>query len=203
MSMSTGLPTNGSGILVSVIKRTIALSDGSSIASSAARKLTFRERQRFTRRTSYHATAAEHVDPSSQKSLESFERRISPWSVPFRPLSRDEVPVATLSHGLNRVLFNPGVHFVRDPRSGVYNFPRTLESVPPVADFQFDKLPQYITSSKDERLMQLAKQEDKMFVGSTSSTVAMLCQIYFWMSKGKPVNLSMLSAQWQQEVSWL
>lgn len=51
--------------------------------------------------------------------------------------------------------------------------------------------------------MKLAQQEDKTFVGSTSSTVAMLCQIYFWMSKGKPVDLSMLSAHWQQEVSGL
>jgi dihydropteroate synthase len=76
------------------------------------------------------------------------------------------------------VLFNPGVHFLRDPRSGVYNFPRrALENIPPVEEFELGKMPAYVTSSKDEVLGALAKREGKQFVGSTSSTVAMLCQV--------------------------
>ncbi|ORY91556.1 mitochondrial protein Pet127-domain-containing protein [Leucosporidium creatinivorum] len=131
--------------------------------------------------------------------LSSYPHHLTSTSTPFTPLPRDPtVPIATLSHGLTRVLFNPGVHFVRDPRSGVYNFPRrALENIPPVEEFELGKMPAYITSSKDEVLSQLAKSERKQFVGSTSSTVAMLCQIYFWLSKGKPVNLDMLSASWQ------
>ena len=87
-------------------------------------------------------------------------------------------PIATLAHGLERVLFNPGVHFLRDPRSGVYNFsPSTLENVPRLDSFDFSKLPEYITSSRDEQLMALATSHDKTFVGSTSTTVGMLCQV--------------------------
>lgn len=85
--------------------------------------------------------------------------------------------MAKLAHNLDRVLFNPGVHFLRDPRSGVYNFPRFLEAVPPLDDFAFDKLPQYVTSSKDEFLKTLTRREKKTFAGSTSSVVAMLCQV--------------------------
>ncbi|KAK4703869.1 hypothetical protein P7C70_g2349, partial [Phenoliferia sp. Uapishka_3] len=120
---------------------------------------------------------------------------------PLAPLSPSP-PIATLAHGLDRVLFNPGVHFLRDPRTGVYNFPPdTLENVPKIGQFDFAKLPEYITSSRDTQLMELAENAGKKFVGSTSSMVGMLCQIYFWLSSFKPVNLSMLSAEWQNQRS--
>lgn len=97
--------------------------------------------------------------------------------IPLTP-SYPRPPIATLAHGLDRVLFNPGVHFLRDPRSGVYNFPpTTLESVPRLEDFEFEKLPAYITSSKDEALLALAVKEGKTWVGSTSTSVGMLCQV--------------------------
>lgn len=86
-------------------------------------------------------------------------------------------PIATLAHGLDRVLFNPGVHFLRDPRSGVYNFSPTLENVPKLDNFEFSKLPAYVTASKDAPLMELAADAGKKFVGSTSTTVGMLCQV--------------------------
>ncbi|GAA5863188.1 hypothetical protein JCM1840_002506 [Sporobolomyces johnsonii] len=136
--------------------------------------------------------------------LSSYQHVLSPASVPFEPTPSPlgHVPIATLSHSLSRALFNPGVHFLRDPRSGVYNFPPdTLEHVPKVSEFDFAKLPQYITSSKDEVLQGLAEQEGRMFVGSTSSVVGMLCQIYFWLNKGKEVNLSMMSESYQQKDS--
>ncbi|KAM0788882.1 hypothetical protein ACM66B_002966 [Microbotryomycetes sp. NB124-2] len=129
--------------------------------------------------------------------LHFWDHAVSSDSVTFESLHKTDVPVAKLSHGLTRVLFNPGVHFLRDPRSGVYNFPRQLEDLPPIDQFEFDKLPQYMTSSKDPLLVDLAKEAHKPFVGSTSSVVAMLCQIYFWISKGRRVNLNMLSATWQ------
>ncbi|BGP31305.1 hypothetical protein JCM10296v2_003069 [Rhodotorula toruloides] len=128
--------------------------------------------------------------------ISTYKHVLTPGNISFDsiPPPSGPVPIATLAHSLDRVLFNPGVHFLQDPRSGVYNFARdTLENVPPIDKFDFSKLPQYITSSKDEALQALAKAEDRKFVGSTSSTTGMLCQIYFWLSKFKPVNLSMLS----------
>lgn len=86
-------------------------------------------------------------------------------------------PIATLAHNLDRVLFNPGVHWVRDPRSGVYNFDHQIEIIPPVESFQFEKLSRYIRSSEDEILAGIAKREGKKFVSSTSSTTGMMCQV--------------------------
>lgn len=110
--------------------------------------------------------------------ISTYPSRLSATSVSFTPVPpRDSVPVATLAHGLDRVLFNPGVHWVRDPRSRVYNFPRSLETLPTVDEFDFTKLPPYITSSQDEQLKGLAVEWDKTFVSSTSSTTGMLCQV--------------------------
>ncbi|GAA5987092.1 hypothetical protein JCM10908_001022 [Rhodotorula pacifica] len=141
----------------------------------------------------------ERVDPPPPRELSSYQHILSPASTAFTPFpSPYQVPVATLAHSLDRVLFNPGVHFLRDPRTGVYNFTRdTLENVPKISEFDFAKLPQYVTSSKDETLKEIAASQGKTFSGSTSSTVGMLCQIYFWLSKGKQVHLDMLSRGWQ------
>lgn len=173
-----------------------------------------------------HDTPASREDPPL-RDLSSYQHVLSPASTQFvaHPAPYD-VPVARLAHSLDRVLFNPGVHFLRDPRTGVYNFMRaTLEHVPKIEEFMFDKLPQYVTSSRDETLKEIAKSQERRFVGSTSSTVGMLCQvrfagaiapslspsadpradsacwqIYFWLSKGKKVNLDMLSSGWQSMV---
>ncbi|GAA5914716.1 hypothetical protein JCM6882_002721 [Rhodosporidiobolus microsporus] len=134
------------------------------------------------------------------RDLSSYPHVLSPSSTPFtpQPPPLGPVPIATLAHSLPRALYNPGVHFLRDPRTGVYNFdPETLENVPKVEEFEFGKLPQYVTSSRDEVLMGIAEKEGRTFIGSTSSTVGMLCQIYFWLSKGKLLNTDMLSADFR------
>ncbi|GAA5892331.1 uncharacterized protein JCM6883_007321 [Sporobolomyces salmoneus] len=136
------------------------------------------------------------------RELSSYPNIVSPSSVPFAPTPSPlpPVPVAQLSHSLERALFNPGVHFLQDPRSGVYNFPpEILENVPKLDEFEFSKLPKYVTSSKDEVLQQIAKREGKLFSGSTSSTVGMLCQVYFWLSKGTGISTSMLSDEWAEK----
>ena len=45
---------------------------------------------------------------------------------------------------------SPGVHWLQDPRSRVYNFPPYLENIPKVTDFDFDRLTGFIKSSRDE-----------------------------------------------------
>lgn len=44
---------------------------------------------------------------------------------------------------------SPGVHWVRDPHSGVYNFDPYIQTVPEVRDFDFDRLYPYTRSSRD------------------------------------------------------
>ncbi|GAA5970724.1 hypothetical protein JCM11641_007413 [Rhodosporidiobolus odoratus] len=183
-----------------------ALETGPSISHTSPREATYPARPPHlpTRHQNHPALRPSPPEPAFTeplRELSSYSHVLSASTTPFAPVPPPfTAPIATLSHSLERVLFNPGVHFLRDPRTGVYNFdPETLENVPKVEEFEFDKLPQYVTSSKDEVLKGLAESEGKMFVGSTSSTVGMLCQIYFWLSSGKEVNTSMLSAVWQEQ----
>ena len=78
-------------------------------------------------------------------------------------------PIATLAHKLDRVLFksvdpipycvplshstlSPGVHWLQEPRSGVYNFTPWLQNIPDVNEFAFERLPPFVKSSRDEVL---------------------------------------------------
>ncbi|KAJ7601014.1 mitochondrial protein Pet127-domain-containing protein [Mycena floridula] len=111
----------------------------------------------------------------------------------------DHKPVATLAHGLDRVLFNPGVHWLRDPRSRVYNFPHELETIPEVTDFAFERLEGFVKSSRDEDLWELIRSENCRFGGSTSSLTGILSHIYFLLSGNKPVDISTLSSVYKKE----
>ncbi|KAF8809570.1 Pet127-domain-containing protein [Phlegmacium glaucopus] len=111
----------------------------------------------------------------------------------------EHLPVATLAHGLERVLFNPGVHWLRDPRSGIYNFSPWLEKIPKVNDFAFERLTGFVKSSRDEELRVLAKQENKKFAGSTSSLSGMLSHVYFLLSEHKEVDFSVLSQHFKNQ----
>ncbi|KAJ7784643.1 mitochondrial protein Pet127-domain-containing protein [Mycena metata] len=115
------------------------------------------------------------------------------------PPTSQHHPIATLEHGLERVLFNPGVHWLQDPRSRVYNFPPHLENIPKVTEFAFERLPGFIKSSRDKDLRTLATRENRKFAGSTSSLTGMLGHCYFLLSEHKPVDTSSLSQHFQGE----
>jgi hypothetical protein len=109
------------------------------------------------------------------------------------PIEKPQPPVPNLAYGLERVLFNPGVYHLRDPRSRVFNFDPYLESIMPVADFDFNALKEYITSSRDETLLSAAAAEHKKYTGSTSSMTSALAHFHFLLSQWRPVNTSNLS----------
>jgi hypothetical protein len=109
------------------------------------------------------------------------------------PLEKPQPPVPNLAYGLERVLFNPGVYQLRDPRSRVFNFDPYLESIMPVAEFDFNALKEYITSSRDETLISTAAAERKKYSGSTSSMTSALAHFHFLLSQWRPVNISNLS----------
>lgn len=108
-------------------------------------------------------------------------------------------PIARLAHGLDRVLFNPGVHWMRDPRSHVYNFSPALEHLPKVTDFAFDRIEGFVKSSRDDELRSLAQREKKPFAGSTSSLTGMLSHVYFLISQDREVDISPLSRAFKDE----
>ncbi|KAF2750254.1 Pet127-domain-containing protein [Sporormia fimetaria CBS 119925] len=118
---------------------------------------------------------------------------LSPDDLTFEPIDHEIPPVPRLSYGLDRVLFNPGVYRLQDPRSRVYNFDPYLEKIMPVAEFDFDALTEYKTSSKDTTLLDMTRRLNTKFTGSTSSMSSVLQHFHFLLSNFRPLNHSMLS----------
>ncbi|KAL4926479.1 Pet127 family protein [Aspergillus undulatus] len=102
-------------------------------------------------------------------------------------------PVPELSYGLDRVLFNPGVYHLQDPRSRVFNFDPYLGTIMPVTEFDFASLKDYITSSKDTTLRDIAAKHRKKYVGSSSSMTGVLSHFHYLLSQWRPINVQNLS----------
>ncbi|KAL9010429.1 MAG: hypothetical protein Q9173_004635 [Seirophora scorigena] len=108
-------------------------------------------------------------------------------------------PVPRLSYGLERVLFNPGVYHLQDPRSRVYNFDPYLQTIMPAKEFDFNALKEYITSSRDVALQDLAGSYQKRYVGSSSSMTGVLAHFHFLLSQWRPINTKMLSREFPEQ----
>lgn len=109
------------------------------------------------------------------------------------PLHVPQSPVPPLSYGLDRVLFNPGVYRLRDPRSRVYNFDPYLEKVVPAAEFDFAALKGYKVASTDPTLSNIAAENGLKYFTSTSSLTSVLMTFHFLISQWRPIDISMLS----------
>jgi hypothetical protein len=118
---------------------------------------------------------------------------LEPADLTFEPIDVEIPPVPMLSYGLDRVLFNPGVYRLQDPRSRIFNFDPYLEKIMPVNEFDFDALSEYKTSSKDEALLNLTKQLGTKFTGSTSSMSGVLQHFHFLLSNFRDLTHTMLS----------
>ncbi|KAL2207720.1 Pet127-domain-containing protein, partial [Sarocladium strictum] len=119
---------------------------------------------------------------------------IIPYNIENKPVETDaELDVPRLQHNLDRVLFNPGVHVMRDPRSRVYNFDPEIAKIMPASEFDYNALGEYITSSKDEKLRQLCVKYKKKYCGSTSSLSAILSHFHYLISAWRKPNFGHLS----------
>ncbi|KAF3035960.1 hypothetical protein E8E12_006888 [Didymella heteroderae] len=118
---------------------------------------------------------------------------VSPEDFDFEPVDVNMPAVPMLAYGLDRVLFNPGVYRLQDPRTGVYNFDPYLEKIMPVDEFDFDALTEYKTSSKDEDLLAITRKLGVRYTGSTSSMSSVLQHFHFLLSAHRTLNHSMLS----------
>ncbi|KAK6457608.1 uncharacterized protein RJT20DRAFT_24942 [Scheffersomyces xylosifermentans] len=98
--------------------------------------------------------------------------------------------IPTLAHDLDRVLFSPGVHFLQDPRTRIYNFPPVLKRIIKYEDFNFAAVGAFQRVSKDNTLLNVCKENDKQFYSSTSSMTSTLMQFYFLLN-----NFSLDSAK--------
>ncbi|KAJ4991695.1 hypothetical protein SVAN01_02810 [Stagonosporopsis vannaccii] len=120
-------------------------------------------------------------------------KRTTPEDFQFQPVEVQKPPVPMLAYGLDRVLFNPGVYRLQDPRTGVYNFDPYLEKIMPVEEFDFDALSEYKTSSKDEDLLAITRNLGVKYTGSTSSMSGVLQHFHFLLSGHRRLDHSMLS----------
>ena len=122
-------------------------------------------------------------------------QKLSAGTLDFQPVHVDIPPVPKLAHGLDRVLFNSGTYRLQDLHSRIYNFDPYLEKIMPVAEFDFDALSPYKTSSKDEKLLSITKQEGVKFTGSTSSMSGVLQHFHYMLSNWRPLNHGGLSRE--------
>lgn len=118
---------------------------------------------------------------------------ITPRGLELVPVDVPQPPVPALSYGLDRVLFNPGVYQLQDPRSRVFNFDPYLQTIMPVKEFDFSLLKKFITSSRDETLLQVTKTEERKYTGSTSSMTAALSHFHYLISNWRPIDVGVLS----------
>ncbi|KAK5061447.1 hypothetical protein LTR84_007990 [Exophiala bonariae] len=111
----------------------------------------------------------------------------------LNPISVTTPEVPRLSYDLSRVLFNPGVYQLQDPRSRVWNFDPYLGNIMPVSEFNFDALNKYTTSSEDQNLRNIALQHESRYVGSTSSMSGILSHFHFLLSSFRPLTINNVS----------
>ncbi|CAO1629068.1 unnamed protein product [Sympodiomycopsis kandeliae] len=145
---------------------------------------------------------SESRQQDSESTLKPLEQgKLASDQIPFTPVAPlREMNVATLAHGLDRVLFNPGVHLVKDPRTDIYNYDPTFNKIPDVDLFDFQALTPYITSSQDKELLQLAKDHNARFCGSTSSLTGMLSHVYFLVSGWRMPDFSAYTEPFKNEM---
>lgn len=115
---------------------------------------------------------------------------------PLQVPGQEQVPV--LRHKLSRVLFSPGIHYLQDPRTGVFNFNPYLQNILPVGEFDFDAITTFVTASKDTVLTSLAQEHALDYYASTSSMTGVLSHIHFLISNFRPASLLDFSRQHPQ-----
>ncbi|KAJ5504798.1 hypothetical protein N7463_007672 [Penicillium fimorum] len=130
----------------------------------------------------------DHVTSRDTGSLNSKDK-----SLQLKEVRTPMPPVPRVAFGLDRVLFNPGVYQLRDPRSLVYNFDPYLDQIMPVSEFDFDTLKPYVTSSKDVTACEMTKKHEKKYYGSSSSMTSVLSHFHYLLSAWRPVDTSKLT----------
>lgn len=96
------------------------------------------------------------------------ETLVAPEVVIDAVIPPKEAEIAQLAHGLQRVLFNPGIHWLQHPRTGTYNFTKNVQKVADRDEFDFQRLPKFVRPSQDADLRKLLKDSGRKFAGSTS-----------------------------------
>ncbi len=135
-----------------------------------------------------------------QRSLSNLKRTdkytpLEEWCDPI-----DNVP--DICPELQSVLFSPGVHYMRDPRTRHLNFSPELLNIPNVDNFKFDKVTPFISPNRDQRLLKIASSinsssspgEPKLkYYSSSSSLTGILRLFHILLGNNRPLDTGFLS----------
>lgn len=130
-----------------------------------------------------------------------FSVTLDPENFPLKeikPLIPQDKP-PKLEHDLDRVLFSPGVHTIKDLRTNVYNFPPHLEDIMSIREFDFSNVPKFVPSAQDTALAELTASQNLKYSTSTSSLTSVLTQLHFLISRFRPPNAFMLTNNFRNE----
>lgn len=106
-------------------------------------------------------------------------------------------PPETLRDAPVLTVDSPGVYYLQDPRSRVYNFDPYLQHIMPAKEFNYDALTGYIIPSKDRTLEDLARAQNLRYYSSSSNMTCILEHFHFLLSHWRPLNFSMLSQKFE------
>lgn len=70
-----------------------------------------------------------------------------------------QVSYFTFTSQLALMFISPGVHWLQDPRSRVYNFTPWIENIPDVKSFAFERVTGFVRSSQDNVCLSSIIQE--------------------------------------------
>ncbi len=84
---------------------------------------------------------------------------------------------------------SPGIHYLRDYRTNVYNFDPILRNITQPEDFNLNSIPKFIPATEDKNLHENAGKLDCKIVSSTSSISASLSHFFYLINGVKPFNM--------------
>ncbi|KAJ3413153.1 hypothetical protein HDV05_008356, partial [Chytridiales sp. JEL 0842] len=135
----------------------------------------------------------------TKKSSSSTTLTPTPFLFASLPPSNTPPSIPLLAHGLDRVLFNPGVHYLQDPRSSYFNFSPYLQNIVQPNEFNYEALPPYIKPSDDDTLIEMAKTNKRKYVASTSTVTSLLAKMYHLVTLHRGVNHKPFSMFFENE----
>lgn len=94
--------------------------------------------------------------------------------------------IPRLQYGLDKVLFNPGFHFLFDQKTSQYNFDPFLQKIYQPDQFNFNSVSKFVPASKDLKLIKVAKELNLKYTSSTSS-ISPTLSLFDLLIRGMPV----------------
>jgi len=108
-----------------------------------------------------------------------------------------ESKVSLLTSALRPIVTHEGVMPLKELPDMKVEIPQEIQNWPrlitPPDQVVWERIPPFITSSRDPSLVQLAKKQGVNFMSSTSSSTPILSQMHFALTRFQPINMQFMS----------